>query len=113
MFYKLLIFISAFSFIFYSIRSIYSKRMKSEFSRWGFNKLRLFISFGQFFAAFALIFGFYNINVLVVASFFLFIMMICAIIVRVKINDTLTETFPAIFFAILNFIIFYFAFIQI
>ena len=113
MFFKLLVFISAFSFIYYSIRSVYSNRMKSEFSRWGFNKLRLLISFLQFFAAVALIFGFYNINLLVVASFFLLIMMICAIIVRVKINDAFIETLPAIFFAILNFIIFYFAFLQI
>lgn len=107
MFYKTLILISSFSFIFYSARSIFSKNMIVEYSRWGLAKSRILISLLQFFAGLALIIGFYNVKLLTLTSFLLTIMMICAIIVRIKIKDSFLASLPAIFYAIINFIICY------
>lgn len=107
MFYKTLILISSFSFLFYSARSIFSKNMITEYSRWGLAKSRILISLLQFFAGLSLIIGFYNVKLLALTSFLLTIMMICAIIVRIKIKDSFLASLPAIFYAIINFIICY------
>ena len=107
MFYFAIVLISAFSFLFYSARSILSKKMLLEYSRWGLKKFRITISFIQFLAAFGLIFGLYNSHLLLLASFFLTIMMFIAIIVRVKIKDSFIASLPAIFYMFLNLTIFY------
>ena len=49
--YNILIFFSAISFIYYSLNSIFSKRLINEYQRWGYDKLRYLIAFLQFFAA--------------------------------------------------------------
>ena len=113
MFYKTLILISAFSFLFYSIRSIVSKNMINEYSRWGFAKLRVFISSLQFIAGIGLILGIYNLTLLAFTSLLLTIMMIVAVIVRIKIKDSLLESLPAIFYTILNFTILYVSFLRL
>ena len=113
MFYKTLVLISSFSFLYYSASSIFSKNMIAEYSRWGLTKSRKLISLLQFFAGIALIIGFYNIKLLTLTSFLLTIMMICAVIVRIKIKDSFLATLPAIFYALLNFIICYTNFLKI
>ena len=113
MFYKALILISALSFLFYSVRSLYSKSMINEFERWGFDNFRLLISFFQFLAAIALIVGFYNLKILALSSFLLAIMMICAIIVRIRVNDSFLKTLPAIFYSVLNLTILYLTYIKL
>jgi len=110
MLYKALVLISAFSFLFYSARSFYSKVMIAEYSRWGLGTMRILISLLQLFAGIALIIGFYNLKLLIITSFLLALMMICAIIVRIKIKDSFIDSLPAIFYAVLNFIICYIAF---
>ena len=103
---NLFIYFSAISFIVYSLNSIYSKRLIFEFERWGYSKHRLTIAYLQLLASIGLIIGLYVPLILTVVSFALFLMMIFAIFVRVKIKDTFLEILPAIFYAIINFIIF-------
>ena len=102
MFYIAFILISAFSFFFYSVRSIFSSHMISEYSRWGLERARIFISLLQFFSALFLIIGLWNLYILLISSFFLTIMMIFAILVRIKIRDSFLDSVPAVFYALLN-----------
>ncbi len=113
MLYTALVLVSSFSFLFYSVRSFYSKNMIAEYSRWGFCKLRILISLLQLFAGIALIIGLYNLKLLILTSFLLAVMMVCAIIVRIKIRDSFVDCLPAIFYAVLNFIICYITFLKI
>lgn len=104
---NIFIYLSSLSFLIYSLNSIYSKRLISEFERWGYGKYRLIIAYLQLLASIGLIIGLYLQILLTVVSFALFIMMIFAIITRVKVKDSFFEVLPAIFYAIINFIIFY------
>ncbi len=112
MFYKALILISASSFFFYSVRSIFSNHMISEYSRWGLSRARIFISLLQFLLALSLIMGLWNLYLLLISSFFLTVMMIFAILVRVKIKDSLLDSVPAVFYALLNLSICYSTFLK-
>ena len=107
MFYKALILISSFSFLVYSFRSIFSRAMIHEYSRWGVKNLRILIVLLQLIGSIGLLLGIYNLTLLFLSSFLLTIMMIFAIFVRINIKDSIIETLPAIFYAILNFIIFF------
>ena len=113
MFYKTLVLISAFSFLSYSARSFCSKIMIAEYSRWGLANKRVLISLLQLLAGIALIIGFSYLELLALTSFLLAVMMIGAITVRIKIEDSLLETLPAIFYAALNFIICYITLLKI
>tara|TARA_B100000963_G_scaffold321973_1_gene305692 strand:- start:308 stop:649 length:342 start_codon:yes stop_codon:yes gene_type:complete len=110
MFYKTIILVSAFSFLYFASRSILSKKMIDEYHRWGFKDLRITISLLQFLSALGLIFGIFKLELLLLSSFSLTAMMFGAVVVRIKINDSLLDTLPAIFYLLLNVIIFYLAY---
>ena len=63
--------------------------MIAEFSRWGMAKERVFISLLQFFASIGLIIGFNRPSLMILTSFLLTLMMVCAFFVRIKIKDAL------------------------
>ena len=109
---------SGVSFIVYGISSFKSKRMISEFQRWGYAKQRKLIGCFQLIGGSGLIFGsllklfietnlyFLNSsNIILGSSFLLTILMFGAIFVRINIKDKLINILPATFYAILNFII--------
>ena len=104
---NILIYFSAISFIFYSINSLYSKRLISEFDRWGYGKFRILIASFQLLAGIGFIIGLYFSFLVSIVSFLLSVMMLVAIFVRIKVKDDVIEIFPAIFYASLNLIIFY------
>ena len=104
---NILIYFSAISFIFYSINSLYSKRLISEFDRWGYGKFRILIASFQLLAGIGFIIGIYFSFLISIVSFLLSVMMLVAIFVRIKVKDDVIEIFPAIFYASLNLIIFY------
>ena len=104
---NILIYFSAISFIFYSINSLYSKRLISEFDRWGYGKFRILIASFQLLAGIGFIIGLYFSFLISMVSFLLSVMMLVAIFVRIKVKDSVIEIFPAIFYASLNLIIFY------
>ena len=109
----ILILFSSISFVIYSLNSIFSKRMISEFSRWGVGNLRILVASFQMFGGIGLLLGMYNIWLLCLVSFFLTLMMIIAIIIRIRVRDSFLLTVPALMYALLSFIIFYSSFVEI
>ena len=103
----LLVVFSALSFIFYGITSFFSKRMVSEYARWGYSNQRILLGCMQLLGGIGLLIGLTNSVLLSVASFLLTFMMITAVLVRIKIKDSLINMFPAVFYTCLNFIILY------
>jgi len=103
----IILFFSAISFIVYGISSFYSKRMISEYERWGYQKHRIQIAILQLLAGIGLFIGSSFPILLALISSSLFIMMMVAVFVRIQIKDTIINTLPAVFYAIVNFIIFY------
>lgn len=117
---------SGISFIVYGISSFRSKRMISEFQRWGYGNQRKLIGCFQLIGGTGLIFGSLFVintfdsndslinsnNILAGSSLILTIMMVGAIFVRIDIKDKFVNILPATFYAILNFIIFYNVFIK-
>ena len=103
---KAIILFTGISFIIYGVNSFYSKRMISEFKRWGYKNHRKTISTLQILGGSGLLIGF-KINILLMASSLcLSIMMFVAIIVRVKINDNVARILPAITYLMLSSLIF-------
>ena len=112
---------SGISFIVYGITSFTSKRMISEFQRWGYDNQRKLIGCFQLIGGAGLIFGsllaintvdnndslISSNNIIAASSLILTIMMLGAIFVRIDIKDKFINVLPATFYAILNFIIFY------
>jgi hypothetical protein len=112
---------SGISFIIYGISSFKSKRMISEFQRWGYGNQRKLIGCFQLIGGAGLIFGsllaintvdnndslISSNNIIAASSLILTIMMLGAIFVRIDIKDKFINVLPATFYAILNFIIFY------
>ena len=100
---------SSISFIYYGINSIFSKRMHSEYSRWGYKNLRLFLAWCQLLGGCGLIIGMmhYSLNPLIsITSFLLTVMMLTAVFTRIKSKDGFLLTLPSLFYSILNAIIF-------
>ena len=103
---KAIILFTGISFIIYGVNSFYSRRMISEFKRWGYHKHRKTISSLQILGGLGLLIGL-KINILLIASSLcLSIMMFVAIIVRVKINDNVARILPAITSLMLSSLIF-------
>ncbi|CAI8190244.1 MAG: Uncharacterised protein [Formosa sp. Hel1_33_131] len=98
---------SAISFIFYGITSFFSKRMLSEYARWGYKNQRILLGCLQLLGGVGLLVGIINSTLLIIASFLLTFMMITAVFVRIKIRDNIIQMSPAIFYTVLNFIILY------
>ena len=106
--YTIIIIFTAISFISYGLNSFISKKMISEYERWGYNKLRIIIAILQILASFGLIIGAYYLPFLLsLVSFSLTIMMLVAVFARIKIKDSIANTMPAILYVIINSIIFY------
>lgn len=98
---------SAVSFIFYGISSFFSRRMLTEYARWGYKDQRIILGCLQLLGGIGLLIGIINPVLLTVASFLLTFMMITAVFVRIKIKDNIIQMSPAIFYTVLNFIIMY------
>jgi hypothetical protein len=112
---------SGISFIVYGVTSFKSKRMISEFERWGYANQRMLIGSFQLIGGAGLTFGSLFVissdniggdilnssNILCASSLLLTILMVGAIFVRISIKDKFVNVLPAAFYAILNFIVFY------
>lgn len=103
----LVILFTSTSFIIYGYSSFVSRRMKTEYERWGYKDKRKTVGFLQLLGGFGLIFGLKNNLLLIVSSFCIILMMIMAIYIRIKIKDTIVDTLPAITFLFLSILIFY------
>ena len=110
---EIFVLFSAISFVVYSLHSVFSRRMILEFSRWGIGNLRILVASFQMLGGIGLLLGIYNIWLLCLVSFFLMLMMITAIIIRIRVKDSLLLTVPALIYALLSFMIFYSSFVEI
>ena len=108
MFYSqfIILFISL-SFIFYALSALFSKKMKDEFARWGFQKYRILLSCMQLLSGFFLLLSFFYPFLVIYCSSIFLIMMLGAIFVRIRIKDSFIDTLPALFYFFLNAIIIY------
>ncbi len=80
--------------------------MEKEFKRFGLPNISIFIAFSQLSASIGLILGLVNNTLLIFSSAGLTTMMLIACIVRFRVKDSLSSSFPALFYLILNLVIF-------
>jgi len=102
---KLITIFTAVSFIVYGINSFTSKKMISEFKRWGLQKRRKLIGVFQLICGFGIFIGLKYDFTLIFSAIILIAMMIVAVLVRIKIKDNISEILPAIAYLILAIII--------
>ena len=95
------------SFIFYAFNSMFSKKMKDEFTRWGFHNYRILISCTQLSCSFFLLLSFFYPFLVIYCSSIFFIMMMGAILVRIRVKDSFSDTLPALFYFFLNALLIY------
>lgn len=104
---KILIFISAISFLIYGITCIFSKKMNSEFIRFGIPRFRVLTGFLELGGGLGQIIGLYFSPLLLIFSTFgLSLLMLLGFLVRLRIKDSFWQSSPALLFMLLNLYIF-------
>lgn len=98
--------LSGFSFLGYAVSYFRSSRLAQEFVRFGLPKLGGVVAVFQALGAIGLFAGFWYPILISVASAGLALMMLAALIVRIRVKDSLWLSLPAIFFFGLNAAIF-------
>lgn len=86
--------------------------MKTEFKRFGLEKLGTMTAILQLLGGTGLLIGLKIYPLLLISSAGLTLMMFFAVMVRIKMRDSLWVTIPSLFFFLLNVSIFYFAYTQ-
>lgn len=103
----LLIVISSLSFMGYGIAYFSSKKMKSEFQRFGLEKVGALTAILEILGAIGLLLGLKIHLILLVSAAGLAVLILLGVAVRIKVRDTLWVTLPALFYMILNAYIFF------
>ena len=106
-FLNILIFISSFSFILYGIAYFTSTQMKSEFKRFGLEKLGALTAVLELLGAVGLLVGMRFHPLLLASAGGLAILMLLGVAVRIKMRDSLLISLPATFYMLLNAYIFF------
>ena len=106
-FLNVLIFISSFSFILYGIAYFTSPQMKSEFKRFGLEKLGALTAVLELLGAVGLLVGMRFHPLLLASAGGLAILMLLGVAVRIKMRDSLLISLPATFYMLLNAYIFF------
>ena len=104
-FLQILTLISGISFVYYGFSSFFSKKMKTEYKRWGYPEQRFMIGSLQLLGGLGLFLGFVFEPLIPLSSASLMLLMLAAIGVRIKIEDQPLRMIPALFYAVLNFLI--------
>jgi len=104
-FLQILTLISGISFVYYGFSSFFSKKMKIEYKRWGYPEQRFMIGSLQLLGGLGLFLGFIFDPLIPLSSASLMLLMLAAIGVRIKIEDQPLRMIPALFYAVLNFLI--------
>lgn len=105
--YKISIFLSSVSFFGYVISYFTSPHMKSEFKRFGLEKLGFLTIILQLIGAAGLLLGFYYSPLLLLSSLGLGTLMLLGLLVRIRLKDSLWISIPALFYMFLNYYIFW------
>jgi uncharacterized membrane protein YphA (DoxX/SURF4 family) len=101
--------LSSFSFLAYSISYFVTPHMKNEFKRFEVEKLGLLTIILEISGAVGLLAGLLFKPVLFISSAGLALLMLFALLFRIKSKDSLLVSLPAIFYMLLNACIFYMA----
>jgi hypothetical protein len=80
--------------------------MKNEFKRFNLEKLGLLTIILEFIGATGLLLGLKYDLLLIASSLGLSVLMLCGLIVRIQLKDSIWISLPAVFFMILNLFIF-------
>ena len=102
-----LILISSLSFLGYGIAYFKSPQMKSEFKRFGLEKAGALTAVLELSGAVGLLAGLKFHPILLISAGGLALLMFLGVAVRIKLKDSFWISFPAMFFMILNAIIFF------
>lgn len=102
---KVLIVFSAVSFLVFGLSCLFAPYMVLEFKRYGLSKFRKLNGVVQLLGALGLLLDFYKTHFGILASGGLGILMVLGFLVRLKIRDGFVKSFPAFFYAVLNFTI--------
>jgi len=94
--------ISSLSFLSYSISYFISPNMKNEFKRFKIEKLGLLTIVLEIMGALGLLVGFMFETLLLISASGLALLMLIALLVRIKSKDSIWVSLPAIFFMALN-----------
>ena len=97
-----IILFSALSFLAYGAGCFTSRYLRDEFVRYGFSRERRLIGFLQICGALGLVAGFWFPWLGIVGAGGLAVMMLVAILVRIKIRDSFLKTTPAILYFLVN-----------
>ena len=98
--------ISSLAFYAYVVSYFTSPHMKNEFKRFNIEKLGLLTVILEFLGASGLLVGLEINPILMISSLGLSLLMLCGLIVRIKLKDSIWISLPAVFFMILNLYIF-------
>lgn len=103
-----LVLFSSVSFLTYGITYFTGTQMKEEFKRFNLEKLGLLTIILEILGAIGLVVGYFLfMPFLLLSSGGLAVLMFMGVIVRIRCRDSFRETFPALFFMLLNGYIFY------
>jgi len=98
---------SSLSFFGYVISYFTGTKMKEEFIRFNLKKIGFYIIILELMGAIGLIVGLKFNLILIISSLGLTLLMLAGVIVRIKLKDSLWVSFPAIFYLVLNGLIFF------
>lgn len=99
---RILILVSAFSFLYYGLTFFTKSKMREEFERYKLTKYRNLIGLLQLFGGTGLLVGlFWNIA-LIISSGGLSLLMMIGFVVRVKMKDRFLDSLPSFIFMLLN-----------
>lgn len=98
--------LSSLSFYAYVISYFISPHMKNEFKRFNLEKLGLLTIILELIGATGLLIGLQYNLILLVSSLGISLLMLCGLIVRLKLKDSIWVSLPALFFMLLNLYIF-------
>ena len=96
---------TAISFIGYGLSCFFSPRMVIEFNRYGLGRQRKVIGILQIAGSVGMLLGFYFAPLILISSLGFSLMMLLAVVVRLKIKDPVIAAAPAILYFGINFFI--------
>ncbi len=106
-FFNLVVIISSLSFLIYGGLCVTSDNLKLEFKRYGLEKFRLLTGLLEICGGLGLLIGLKFKTILQPAALGLSLMMLAALIVRVKIKDRPLQALPALILFFINLFIFF------
>ena len=90
------------SFFVYGARCLFAEAMVHEFKRWGLPHLRYLTGLLEVLGALGLVVGGWFPWLRIFSAAGLALLMLCGILVRIRVKDTLFQTLPAVLFLVIS-----------